>query len=413
MNWLANGRDLWRNAALLKRMDVARGERKMSIAIYDHALHVVGGGQKYAATIAACLQDRFDVTYIVNRPIEIGQLREWYGLDLSRCKVRLVPLPFYGARDWIDAALVTGEMDNPFDAVARVSADYDVFVNANMLDKVRPLSPLSIFVCHFPDVRPRAHFAAHEYTLLVTNSQYGSSWLRRRWDLETSMLLYPPIDAAAPRVEKERFILSVARFEPGGSKKQREMIEAFAALKRALPERTQGWRLILVGGSLDHNPYLERVRELARAHSDFVEVRCNVSEQELRSWYARALLFWHACGMGASEAHLIEHFGMSTAEAMQNGCVPIVFDGGGQREIVEHGLTGFRFRGADELCAWTARLISDEGLRTAVQERAQKSSGRFLRSAFEARARWLFDLILDEYSRPGTADLPKPNEELR
>src|SRR2546425_3425625 len=101
-------------------------------------------------------------------------------------------------------------MDSPLDAVARASADYDVFVNANMLEKVRPLAPVSVFMCHFPDALPRAHFAAHEYTLLVANSQYTSGWVRRRWGLTPSLLLYPPIDAAGPRVLKERIILSVA-----------------------------------------------------------------------------------------------------------------------------------------------------------------------------------------------------------
>src|SRR5207245_4310224 len=32
--------------ALLKRLQVAFGHRRMSIGIYDHALHVLGGGQK-------------------------------------------------------------------------------------------------------------------------------------------------------------------------------------------------------------------------------------------------------------------------------------------------------------------------------------------------------------------------------
>ncbi len=40
---------------------------------------------------------------------------------------------------------------------------------------------------------------------------------------------------------------------------------------------------------------------------------------------------------------------MTTVEAMQNCCVPIVIDGGGQREIVEHGDSGFRFSTLEEL----------------------------------------------------------------
>src|SRR5207302_3359412 len=142
----------------LKRLQVVLGHRRMSIGIYDHALHVIGGGQKYAATIASALQDRFDVTYLVNEEVELGRVGDWYGLDLSRCRKRVVPLEFYAGKRWIDSSLVTADVENPFDAVARASADYDVLVNANMLEKVRPLAPLSVFLCHFPDVPARAHF---------------------------------------------------------------------------------------------------------------------------------------------------------------------------------------------------------------------------------------------------------------
>jgi glycosyltransferase involved in cell wall biosynthesis len=394
----------WLADALMKRMQVVLGHRRMSIGIYDHALHVVGGGQKYFAMLAAALQDRFEVTYIANEDVDLARVGAWYGLDLSRCRKRVVPLPFYRDRRWIDSSLVTGEMDNPFDAVARASADYDVFVNANMLDKVRPLAPVSVFVCHFPDVLPRAHFAAHEYTVLVASSRYASGWVRRRWGLSPSVLLYPPADALGPRLDKDRIILSVARFEPGGSKKQLEMIEAFRALRGAAPERVAGWRLLLVGGSMRDNAYLERVRQAAERDRDAIEVQVNVPFEELRSCYARASIFWHACGLGESDPHLVEHFGMTTVEAMQNGCAPVVIDGGGQREIVEHGVSGFRFQALDQLCTWTLRLIDEPDLRASVQQRARQRSERFGRAAFEDQGRRLFDLLHREYSTLG--DVP-------
>jgi glycosyltransferase involved in cell wall biosynthesis len=396
---------------LLKRLQVALGHRPISLGIYDHALHVVGGGQKYAATIAATLQERFDVTYLVNEDVDLRRVADWYGLDLSGCRTRVVALPFYGARQWIDSSVATAERENPFDPVAVASADYDLFVNANMLEKVRPLAPLSVFLCHFPDVPARRHFAAHEYTVLVANSRYTADWVHRKWGLDSSALIYPPVDAAGPQLPKDSIILSVARFEPGGSKKQLEMIQAFRALRSAAPERLAGWRLVLVGGSLRRNAYLERVRKLAGRDSS-VEVRVDIPFDELKNWYARASIFWHACGLEEQEPHLIEHFGMTTAEAMQNGCAPIVIDGGGQREIVEHGVSGFRFSTLEELCAWTLRLIDDPRLRESIQYAARKRSGAFSRPAFEANVRRLFDVLEREYSTFAPADSPRTAERL-
>lgn len=389
---------------VLKRLQVGLGHRRPSIGIYDHALHVVGGGQKYMAMIAAVLQDDFEVTFLAHEPVDLSQLGAWYGLDLSRCRFRLIPMPFYRGRSWIDSALVTSDVENPFDAVARASADYDVFVNANMLEKVRPLAPLSVFFCHFPDVLPRAYFAAHAYTVLVASSEYGRNWVRRRWGLEPSMVLYPAIDVRGPQLPKERIILSVARFEPGGSKKQLEMIDAFTALRAHAPDRFGTWRLVLVGGSLPDNGYLDGVRRAASRGSDSIEVRANVSFDELRDWYGRSAIFWHACGIGERDPQLIEHFGMTTVEAMQNGCAPVVFDGGGQREIVEHGTSGFRFGSLEELCAWTMRLVEDDALRGRVQAAARTRSARFGRAAFETRARSLFQLLRREYSTLGAPD---------
>jgi O-antigen biosynthesis protein len=370
----------------------------MSIAIYDHAFHVIGGGQKYMATAAAVLQDRYDVTYLVNKDVDLRRVAGWYGLDLSRCRKRVVPMPFFDGREWIDSGRVRAEMDNPFDAVARVSAEYDVFVNANMLEKVRPLAPLSVFVCHFPDVLARAHFAVHEYALLLTSSCYASSWVRKRWGLPANALLYPPVDVEAPHADKERIILSVARFEPSGSKKQLELIEAFRVLRAAFPRELSGWRLVLAGGSLSKNPYLARVRRAASADHEAFELRVDIPFEELRSWYARASIFWHACGLGETDPQLIEHFGMTTVEAMQNGCAPVVIDGGGQREIVEHGENGFRFRALDELCVHTLRLVRDVSLRASIQARARQRARRFGRGAFEERTLALFDLLRREYA---------------
>ena len=44
---------------LLLRGEVASGWRRPSVAIYDHSLHLIGGGQKYGCTMAKALQDDF------------------------------------------------------------------------------------------------------------------------------------------------------------------------------------------------------------------------------------------------------------------------------------------------------------------------------------------------------------------
>ncbi len=65
-----------------------------------------------------------------------------------------------------------------------------------------------------------------------------------------------------------------------------------------------------------------------------------------------ASIFWSATGLGEDEERAPwaqEHFGMTTAEAMAGGCVPVVIDRAGQREIVREGVNGFRWSTPAEL----------------------------------------------------------------
>ncbi|AOI45111.1 hypothetical protein WI23_04425 [Burkholderia oklahomensis C6786] len=59
----------------------------------------------------------------------------------------------------------------------------------------------------------------------------------------------------------------------------------------------------------------------------------------------------------------MEHFGMTTCEAMAAACVPVVMPQGGQREIVDDGINGYYFRNADELIARTETLMAMFGHR--------------------------------------------------
>jgi glycosyltransferase involved in cell wall biosynthesis len=392
-------------------MQVVLGHRKMSIGFYDQALHVIGGGQKYGCTLAAALQRRFDVTLLANRPVGLEDLQQWYRLRLSDCRLRVIPLPFfdrYGS--WIDSAVVTDEVPNPFEAVAAQSKDFDIFVNVNMLTMVRPLSPFSIFLCHFPDTPRRCYFAAHEYSALVVNSLYTAQWVKALWGLEPDLLLYPPVEMEASPVKKEDLILSAARFEPGGSKKQRELIQAFEMLRTSHPDLLRDWRLLLVGGSLPRNPYLKEIERMARDSTAPVEVRVNVPFSELQGFYAKAKIFWHACGLGENNPRLIEHFGMTTVEAMQNRCVPVVIDGGGQREIVEHDQSGYRFSTLSDLCNYTVKLISTPDLMDRLKEGAYQRSQAFTQKRFEEAVDRFFRALEEEYRR---IPVPDPGEIVR
>ena len=378
------------------RLELALGLRKIKIGIYDQAFHFPGGGQRYAATIAALLQDQYDITFIANKDASLELYREWFDLDLSRCRLKIISIPFFEKMKHfhIDEGLVIHEPANPFDIISRESLNYDIFINANMLTKIKPLSALSVFICHFPDREKEKFFSVDQYDYVLNNSNYGAYWLKQKWGIDASLRLYPSVNmyqGLAGADHKSKIILSVARFESSGSKKQLEMMRAFHELCRKNPDVSKEWKFIMAGGSTNDNPYFARVKnELALLRVANIELRINLNNADILKLYSEASIFWHACGLGESDPHLVEHFGMTTVEAMQNYCVPIVINGGGQREIVDHEVNGFLFSSAQELISCTLKVINDDELRKRIAAAAYEKSRNFSADMFKKNVESLF-----------------------
>lgn len=393
---------------LLSRLDVISKKRKLSIGIYDHGLHFIGGGQKYVATLAETLQHQFDITFIANKPVSLAEMQNWYGLDLSACKIKIIPLSYYEKRGMqtIDSSIVNEESENVFDAISKESQNYDVFINANQLEKVKPFSPISIFFCHFPNAFRGRYFAVDDYTFIITNSRFTTKWLQKRWELEPAFLLYPPVQMQGEKIPKENIILSVAQFEAGGTKKQLQMIEAFRHLQNQYPEIMQNWKLILAGGTLPNNSYLKNVQNQLKQDNS-IELKLNCSREELKIIYSKASIFWHLCGLEEINPQRCEHFGMATVEAMQNYCFPVVANAGGHQETIEDKISGFLINNLDELCSYTHQLITNPQLLQNLQTAAFQRSQNFTKTQFQQKLNQFFDIIHQEYTTP---QLPNPSQ---
>ena len=228
------------------------------------------------------------------------------------------------------------------------------------------------------------------YERVLANSEYTRTWIRRLWRVDADVL-FPPIPVYRLRQgAKARRILSVGRFIGRGlghSKKQLEQIRAFGDMVRA--GGLDGWELRLVGGcEPSQRPYLAEVRRAAAGLP--VQVHANAPRSLVEELFATSPIFWVATGLGEDEERapwLFEHFGITTVEAMAAGCVPVVIDKAGQREIVRHGHDGYRWTTLAELETWTRRLIGDQQLRTRLAAAAVERAADFSEEAFAARWR--------------------------
>jgi glycosyltransferase involved in cell wall biosynthesis len=80
---------------------------------------------------------------------------------------------------------------------------------------------------------------------------------------------------------------------------------------------------------------------------------------------------------------------------MGAGAVPVVIGKGGQREIVEDGVSGFLFQTEQELVARTRQVIEQPVLRARMAGAARERSGRFSQERFTKQAREIAGRVLE------------------
>lgn len=376
---------------------------KPRAGIYGMPFDHVGGGQLHQLIVADVASSSYDVDLIHHVPgLDQEQLSRQYEIDVGRVNLRYVK-PFaaiwpYGPEG--------GRFDGkPFDAHRELTEPYDLFVNVVVGPPIRSYARRSVLLVLFPFAgraqlwpwdEPAGHTPALKriirnayywfrwyrvfasYSRCIANSAFTASWIRERWGRNAEVIL-PPVNARFAVKPKEKLILSVGRFSRNGTqKRQLEMVRAFV---RARDTHLDGWEFWCVGGvsggSRDRR-YFDEVAEAAKGHP--VRLIPNAPGDLVRDAYERAAVFWHAAGYGVEEhvhPERTEHFGLSTVEAMAAGCVPVVMRKGGQREIVEHGTSGFLVDTLDDLVRHTNDLARSPRLREEMAEAARERARLF------------------------------------
>lgn len=395
-----------------------------AVGIYNRYARTAGGGEKYSLAIADVLEGTAHVDLLTHDPIDVAALARRLRLRLTRLGVQYV--------------------DDEDEAVTAASAHYDLFINASYMSLVPSRARHSAALVYFPNplfptrwALQKARFteqilgrfgalrhpspspdpvgtpptplqALGTYDAIWAVSEYSRRWIGRYWARE-AQVLYPPVDVDHLRpAAKLPLILSVGRFfRSGHSKRQDALVEAVRALGSSL---ARGWHVVLAGGT-GHNPsdwrYLREIEASARGLP--VTLWPNVPADALAELYAHAAVYWHAAGFGRDEhtdPARMEHFGITTVEAMAAGCVPLVYDAGGQAEIVAPGVDGYRWRTLRELVELTRTVIADPGLRARLARAATLSAQRFGRDLFAVQVTDLVGRLLNRARTPVSTGPP-------
>lgn len=354
----------------------------MKIGIYNPYFDSLGGGERYCLTLAshwAGLHHGVAVFWDDKNILKNAENR--FKIDLSRVKV--VQNIFRG-RNILKKALL--------------SKNYDLIFFLS--DGSIPLTFAKKNILHFQSPFPSAGgrnlwntVKLQRFGAVVCNSGFTKRHIDREFNVDASVI-YPPVAVNQFAASgKQNIILSVGRFHP--YKKQKELAGLFQQLRKELI----GWKLYLAGGLLEQDrQYFEEVKRCA-AGSDIV-LWPNASFERLRDLYGKATIYWHGAGYEQSEEktpEALEHFGITTIEAMASGCIPIVYDAGGQREIVKDGENGLLWRTPKELIEKTKKVIDDKKLQESFRREATNRAKDFDEKRFcEA-----FDRLLESMRASG------------
>lgn len=310
----------------------------MKIGIYNPYLNTLGGGEYYLLSVAAALAERHDVSIFWNDSTILTRIGAQFGLATN--KIRVVP------NFWTDSLV----------RKLSASADYDAILWVTDGSLPITLAQKLIVVVQYPFPGPVSFgqkIKLRRTKAVVCYSEFVKQHIDVRWGIHAKVIS-PGINIHEYTIgHKEPVILSVGRFTRGKNvKKHEEMITAFKHIKhRGIP-----LSLVLAGAVLpDDEAYVRELTNLTHGYP--ISLKTNISVTELRKLYASSLFYWHAAGYGENlDTHpeKAEHFGITTVEAMASGCIPCVFSGGGQREIVRNGIDGFTWTTIPELVTITA-----------------------------------------------------------
>jgi len=361
------------------------------VAIYQNTL--TGGGRIRV------------VNEIIRLLNQLGIVPDVFSLRVSRTfmkeaglRFRLVKLPAYVLGLYEVKIIALNRM------MCRYAAHYNLFINSNNCLVAAPKKVATIAYVHFPReariaskymnlafpdgrrvdqanplyksyrvfldmLRRRSVLGAN--IKIVSNSQFSKDRLLEVYpQLPPSSIpvIYPPVTystIAQQESERRNVVCTLGRFSP--DKRQMEQIE----IARTLPD-VQFEIMGFVGDRASRRYHSRCQQFVSNQRIKNVTLLPNLTSQQVAERLATARFCMHNLRN--------EPFGISTAEAIGVGCIPLVHDSGGQREIVEPD--ALRFRDLHDATSKLKFLMSQKSPNYLT--RLQTNLSKFCVAAFEA-----------------------------
>jgi alpha-1,2-mannosyltransferase len=318
----------------------------MKVLLVHPRLSVKGGGERVAVhSILAATKAGYEVTLLSEEFDEAG-FEDFYGYQGLFEKVERSYYPAFRPllnRQFLLYQRLAYHWNRIRKAIAEDS--HDLVLSTQDIGYVPSTAAPVIQYCYFPEYfshlqigasspvwriyyRPASAYyrnRVHRVGRLLSVSDFTQVFIEKRWKRD-STTLYPPcpvetFSGLSKTQSRENLVVTVGRIVP------EKRFHLFVELARIVPET----KFVAIGSlSSENSSYLERLRRAAPPNVSFVLAPL----RKVKEILGRAKAYVH-CAEN-------EHFGITIVEAMAAGCVPIVHDSGGPKEIVTEDV-GFRW----------------------------------------------------------------------
>lgn len=373
----------------------------MNIAVYiKDFIYKFGGTESYTANLIESLQkilnnpnitiltEYYKKTVPLTEQKLINTLNDAYGVEITEKNVKIKYIQSKENKNRLDSFKFQLSIN-------KFTKNYDLFFYCSK-GLLTGNAKKNIAIIHFPMDKkesfptykkyPFLKFIAkktdlnyiNKYDYFIPNSNFTKYWLQQKWNIEDNKIqvLYPPVTKIKKTKEKQKDkILICSRIEK--SKKIDKLIYAYTK-SNFLSKNT---KLIIAGSTKNESP--EYVKYLQNINPS-VEFIFNPSREKIEDLYASSYIFWHAKGYEELDPYQMEHFGITTVEAMSAKCIPIVINKGGQTEIVTDE-SGFKWNNLDELIKYTEEIYSGKLDISSMQKNCIERSNLYSKENYQKK----------------------------
>ena len=373
----------------------------MYIAVYiKDIIYKFGGTESYTANLIESLQkilnnpnitiltEYYKKTVPLTEQKLINTLNDAYGVEITEKNVKIKYIQSKENKNRLDSFKFQLSIN-------KFTKNYDLFFYCSK-GLLTGNAKKNIAIIHFPMDKkesfptykkyPFLKFIAqktdlnyiNKYDYFIPNSNFTKYWLQQKWNIKDNKIqvLYPPVTKIKKTEEKQKDkILICSRIEK--SKKIDKLIYAYTK-SNFLSKNT---KLIIAGSTKNESP--EYVKYLQNINPS-VEFIFNPSREKIEDLYASSFIFWHAKGYEELDPYQMEHFGITTVEAMSAKCIPIVINKGGQTEIVTDKC-GFRWNNLDELIKYTEEIYSGKLDISSMQKNCVERSNLYSKENYQKK----------------------------